>query len=316
MGIFDFFRRSAPPPPPTKGSAKGSKSAKAATAAGKKGSASKGDAPAKVVDKKVVGHAKLVADKRAQAYDRYDAIRALCELKSPDAAEALLKRFTFSIDPSISDAEEKELAFQGIVDAGRMAKVSKTGKELKDPATREALLKEARIRRKKVIRAVTAFCDRAEQLTWPLKILRELLKDDEYAAALCGLLAEHDTEYSRDVQPKTQIIIALEDVVDEAVRVEVERFLEDVNETVRFHAAETTFAQKSEESVPALVKTLASEESVRIKNKIADGMLKAGWVVPEALRDTANQHLRETDGYSVSADGKMVKRVKPPSFFD
>src|SRR4051794_1745927 len=91
LGIFDFLRKSSPPP---------------------------AGAP---VDKKVVGPARIAADKRAQTYDRLEAIQALAEMQSADAAAALLKRFGFSIDPSITDQEEKEIAFQGIVAAGKDA---------------------------------------------------------------------------------------------------------------------------------------------------------------------------------------------------
>src|SRR5689334_15562779 len=65
--------------------------------------------------------AEAAGNKRAQAYDRQEAIQALSALASADAAQALLKRFTFNIDPSITDQEEKELAFDGILKAGKDA---------------------------------------------------------------------------------------------------------------------------------------------------------------------------------------------------
>src|SRR5690606_25078941 len=154
------------------------------------------------------------ADKRAQTYDRVEAIHALAEMKTPEAAAALLKRFSFVIDPSITDAEEKELAFRGILAAG-----------------------------KDVVPAVVEFCTKAEALTWPLKVLKELLDEEEYRDELLDLLERFDTEYARNVEPKIQLVQALEEVVHEDVRESVERFFEDVNETVRFHAVQTTFAQ-------------------------------------------------------------------------
>jgi HEAT repeat protein len=250
VGFFDFLRKSNPPPA---------------------GSA----APS---GKKVVGPAKVVADKRAQTYDRLEALQQLAEMKSSDAAAALLKRFTFVIDPSITDQEEKDIAFQGVVGAGKDA-----------------------------VPAVIEFCAKAEALTWPLKILRELLEDDEYREELMELLGRYDTEYARNVEPKLQIISALEAVVDDDVRETVEPFLEDVNETVRFHAVQTTFAQNNAECIPALVKLLEAEESVRIKNKVAEGLSFRGWVLPEELRAKAAAALRDTSGYSVGPDGKIKK---------
>ncbi|WP_434047319.1 MULTISPECIES: HEAT repeat domain-containing protein [Sorangium] len=248
MGIFDFLRKSNPPA----------------------GGASS--------DKKVAGLAKVVADKRAQTYDRLDAIQSLAAMKSADAAAALLRRFTFSIDPSITDQEEKDLAFRGIVDAGKDA-----------------------------VPAVVEFCLKAEALTWPLKVLREVLDEADCRAELVRLLDRFDTEYARNVEPKQQLIVALGDIKGDDVRLAVERFLEDVNETVRFHAVQTTFSQDNEASVAALVKMLPAEESVRVKNKVAEGLMGRGWTVPAELRASANQALQDSNGFSVGPDGKLRK---------
>lgn len=252
MGIFDFLRggggKSNPPPGPA-------------------------------LDRKVAGPAKVVANKQAQTYDRLEAIQALCEMKTADAAAALLKRFSYSIDPSITDQEEKELCYQGIVDAGEAA-----------------------------VPKVLEYCEKETNLTWPIKVLRELLEDDDYRDELVEMLGRFDTEYQRNVEPKLQILQALEDIVAEEVRTAVEPFLEDVNETVRFHAVQTTFAQGNAESVPALVKLLAAEESVRIKNKVADLMIFRGWAIPSELREKTNEALRDAGGYGVGADGRIQKR--------
>lgn len=251
MGLFDFLKKKSVPP-----------------AAGN---------AAPPVDKKIAGPAKVAGDKRAQTYDRMEALQQLADMRTPDAAAALLKRFTFTIDPSITDAEEKDVAFQGVVSAG-----------------------------KDVVPAVMEFCAKAEALTWPLKVLHELLEDAEYEEKTIELLERFDTEYARNVEPKLQVIQALEDMKSEAVREAVEPFLEDVNETVRFHAVQTTFAQNNPESIAPLVQLLESEESVRVKNKVADGLMFRGWSIPADLRDKTEAALRET-AYSLGADGKVVR---------
>jgi HEAT repeat protein len=254
VGIFDFLKgksaKSAPPP---------------------------GSAPA--VDKKISGPAKVAGDKRAQTYDRLEAIQALAEMRTPEAAAALLKRFTFTIDPSITDQEEKDLTFRGICAAG-----------------------------KDVVPAIVEFCAKAEALTWPLKVLKEVLDEDEYRDELLDLLERFDTEYTRNVEPKLQLIMALEEIVHEDVRESVERFFEDVNETVRFHAVQTTFAQAMPASVGPLIELLAGEESVRVKNKIAEGLLVRGWTIPEGRRDAIADALSDTGGYTIGEGGKIVKR--------
>ena len=253
MGIFDFLKKSSPPP----------------AGGGSGGGAS---------DKKIASLGKVAADKRAQTYDRMEALQALADLKSVEAARALLPRFKFQIDPSITDREEKEVAYQGILAAG-----------------------------KDVVPAVRDFCAKAETLTWPLKVLREILDDDEYRAEILELLDRFDTEYERNVDPKIQTIVALEDVTaDEDVREALERFFEDVNETVRFHALQTTFIHESEASVGAIARMLEAEESVRVKNKIAEGLAQRGWVIPEEERDKVREALGETS-FRLDASGKVAR---------
>ena len=277
MGIFDFLKKSTPPP------------------------AGGGAAP---VDRKVAGPGKVAGDKRAQTYDRIEAIQALAAMRTADAAVALLKRFTFSIDPSITDQEEKDLAFQGIIAAGR----GEVAKLPKDEKEREKALADAQAKKDQVIDSVREFCAKAEQLTWPLKVLRELLDDEEFVAEVAELLERFDTEYARNVEPKVQLIMALEDVVAEEAREAVLPFLEDVNETVRFHAVQTTFAQGEASCVPALVKLLEAEESVRVKNKVAEGLLQRGWSVPSELSDKTREALRDTEIYTLDKTGKVQKR--------
>jgi hypothetical protein len=93
MGLFDLFK------------------------GGAKGGDKKGDKKANAAAK----WAERAGDKRAQNYDRQEAIQALAEMGTPEAATALLKRFTFLIDPSITDQEEKDLAFRGVLRAGKDA---------------------------------------------------------------------------------------------------------------------------------------------------------------------------------------------------
>ncbi len=262
MGLFDFLKKNPPA-----GADKAPK------------------APLTDADKKVAGPGRVAGNKQAQTYDRMEAIHQLSDMKTPEAAAALLKRFTFAIDPSITDQEEKDVAFQGIIAAGVDC-----------------------------VPAVVEFCVKAEQLVWPIKILRELLDDQAYEDELVELLGRFDTEYARNVDPKVQVIQALEEVVSEDVREAVAPFLEDVNETVRFHAVQTTFAQNDAESVPALVKLLEAEESVRVKNKVAEGLLFRGWEIPAELRDAANKALADTSTFGVGPNGKVVKRGTGPRF--
>jgi hypothetical protein len=64
----------------------------------------------------------------------------------------------------------------------------------------------------------------------------------------------------------------------------VEPFLTDVNENVRFHAVGTSFAMRDATACAPLVAALQVEESLRVRNRIATGLVEQGWVVPEGSR--------------------------------
>jgi HEAT repeat protein len=216
-------------------------------------------------------------EKRAQNYDRQEAIQALADLGTPDAVEALLKRFTFHMDPSITDQEEKDAAFKGILRAGDNA-----------------------------IEPVRAFAAKAESLAWPMKIMKELVDGDEYVAELLRWLSRWDTEYAKFIDPKVQILTALEEHRHPQIREGVERFLEDVNEPARFHAVAALLAQEDAAAAPALAHLLGEEESVRIRTKIAEGLAARGWLVPEEERDAVRKAL--PPAFAVDGGGRLTKR--------
>jgi len=157
MGLFDRFKSARPEKPGVKA-----------------------NAAAKWADR---------VEKRVQNYDRQEAIEALAQMGTPEAAEVLLKRFTFHMDPSITDQEEKEAAFRGVLKAGKDA-----------------------------LEPVRAFAAKAESLAWPMKIVRELVDEEEYVGELLRWLSRWDTEYSKFVDAKVQILTALEDHKGPSIR--------------------------------------------------------------------------------------------------
>ncbi|HHH28524.1 MAG TPA: HEAT repeat domain-containing protein [Polyangiaceae bacterium] len=282
MGFFDFFKRS-----------------------------SKDDAPEEeLADKKIASLGKKASDKRSQAYDRDEAIRALIGIGTHEAAVALMKRFKLQVDPSITDQEEKQLAFEGIVSIGRGERgkrVSDAGKDAKEISDDPLTPDEVAELRDAVVAGAKEYCERAENLTWPLKVMRALLDDAAYEKELLELLNRHDTEYTRNVEPKVNLLAAMEEVKTEAIRKAVEEYLDDVNETVRFHAVQTIFDQGDPSSMPALVKMCEQEESVRIKNKVAEGMIEHGWSAPEDLVETFQAAMKDAYEYRVDDDGSVHK---------
>jgi hypothetical protein len=252
MGLFDLFKG-------------GNKSDKGKS----KSESDKASSAAKWAEK--------AGDKRAQNYDRQEAIATLAEMGTAEAAAALLKRFTFTMDPSITDQEEKDGAYNGILYAGKEA-----------------------------IEPVRTFAAKADSLAWPMKILKDLLDEEAYIEELLLWLSRWDTEYAKFIDPKLQILTALEDFKNPRIREAVEPFLEDVNEEARFHAVATTLAQEDQGSIAGLLQCLEQEESFRVKNKVVDGLLLRGWAIPEDARDKTRKVL--PPGFTIDAEGKLRKR--------
>lgn len=217
---------------------------------------------------------KMVSNKLSQNLDREDALVRLGAIATPAAAKVLLTRFNWTLNPSIKDQEEKELAVRGIVAAGDGA-----------------------------LEAIRGYCVRAETLTWPLKALRRVVGDDRYEGELLSLLDEFDTDYMRDPAPKVQLMQALSEFASDDVRVAVEPFLQDLSEDVRFAAVATVLGCKNQDSVESLVAALAEEESLRVKNRICTGLVEQGMSVPLERIDQARGAV--PPGFVIAADGAV-----------
>jgi len=221
-------------------------------------------------------YARLVAEKMSQNYDRQEAIEVLAAQGTAESAAALLKRFSWTMEPSITDQEEKQAAAQGIVAAGDAA-----------------------------LEPLRAYAGRAESLTWPLKVLRQIVAEEGIVDELLGLLDEFDTEYVRNIEPKRQLLAVLEEYPCSEVRQGVEPFLTDISEPIRFAAVTTTFSMDDEGCVPALAEALAEEESLRVRNRIAQGLADRGWKIPEDLRELFVDALPS----DFRLQGEVVRRV-------
>jgi hypothetical protein len=214
-----------------------------------------------------------VADKRGMAPDRWDAIQALIKFDNEEAIDALLVRFTFYVDPTITDQEEKDAVFNAIVAKGGLA-----------------------------LEPLKRFIAKAESLSWPLKMLDRIVSPDEVLSILLELLASMDTEYERDPQRKLQILAELETRRGAQVVERVKPFLEDVHETARFHAVGAVLAQdNAEEAREAMLTALAREESVRIRARALDGFGQRGWSVDPA-------RVALPDAFGLDANGVPRRR--------
>ncbi len=214
------------------------------------------------------------ADKRGMAPDRWEALTALMKIDSEEAIEALVQRFTFYVDPTITDQEEKEAVFNAVVAKGKVS-----------------------------VEPLRRFIRKAESLSWPLKMLDRVASPEEVLAILLELLSTMDTEYERDPQRKLQVLAELETRRGPEVAPAVQPFLQDVHEPARFHAVGAVLAQEDPASLrEALAAALSKEESMRIKARILEGFSRLGLAV------AAGSAGKLPEGFTLDARGVPQRR--------
>jgi hypothetical protein len=71
-------------------------------------------------------------------------------------------------------------------------------------------------------------------------------------------------------------------------------------------AVATLFAQEDSQSAGPLAKVLIEEESVRVKNRVTEGLSARGWPIPEELRDAVRPAIPAQ--FTLDAQGKVRRR--------
>src|SRR5439155_11322027 len=100
----------------------------------------------------------------------------------PEAVGVLMHRFTLTVDPHTTDADEKDHVFQIICELGEQA-----------------------------VGPVKDFLKRSDTASsWALKILEEILPGPEVISIACDELKRLGTEYTRNPEKKTVLMGFLE----------------------------------------------------------------------------------------------------------
>ena len=228
-------------------------------------------------DKTLAKHAERVMDKRGMSPDRFASIEFLCKTGTAESWRAVLPRFNFTVDPTITDREEKQYLYDSIV-----------------------------LHPEESLDAVCELLRTTESLHWPLKILRNISTNERVVSELLKLLENFDTGYARKSERKAELIAALETAHDERITPAILPFLKDFTEDVRFHTVRTLFSQQQNEpSITALIELVVEDDSMRIKTTVVDGFVDQKWTLtPEqAKRVQPMLNSVPTGPWRVSADG-------------
>jgi hypothetical protein len=191
------------------------------------------------------------------------------------AIDGLLRRFSVVADPTIEDEKEKSWVFDALVDIGEKAL----------PSIRTALR-------------------RSESITWVQRILKNIVSNDDYKAEMLSVLEDFDTEYERSPDRKLQTIMALAEIADKEVIEALTRFLEDVDETVRFQTVSALTEKGDEASREPLLKAMCEDESIRVRNEVIDAFARLGWSTT-GFKKRVEEIL--PSGYRMDKSGKIFK---------
>ncbi len=220
--------------------------------------------------------------KYAQSADRMKALEALAADGSEEALYGLLRRFAMMYDKTIEDEQEKEWVFETLCEKGHAAL----------PATRRYLFS-------------------ADSISWPLRLLEKIAASkDEEIAMVEDVLGRHEPGYERDPTKKVQLLAHLGQLKHGKSPSLAAPYLADMNEGVRFAAAEALLRHKNEPVArePLLARfTSDEEESLRIRIKIAEGFADLAWLV-HGFRPGVEKNL--PDGFALDREGRFKRKAR------
>ena len=221
-------------------------------------------------------------NKYAQSPDRLKAMQELRDDGSPEALYALMRRFGMMYDKSIEDEQEKEWAFEWLVEKGESAL----------PALKKYMIS-------------------ADSISWPLRLLDKVVDAKEGRIdVIAEVLARHEPGYERDPTKKIQLLTHLAGLKHVRVPPLVAPYLDDMDEGVRYASVEALLKQTDESIARApLLGLLAKEDSLRLRIRIADGFSELGWPVADRRADIEKML---PDAYQIEAKGPDIRIKKKP----
>lgn len=187
---------------------------------------------------------KKAHNKFTPAEERSAALAGLSEDGSRPAIEALIKRFSFYVEPLTTDEREKDYVYDVLLGRGR-----------------------------DIIPLLIDSIRSCDSLHWQLRLYHELASEEEVLSTLLEIIEGYDTEYEKNPQRKIQIIASLGDWRTERVANVLLRFLEDVDEEVRYQTVQSILKQDPEITRDRLLELALTDDSNRIRDYIVDGFI-------------------------------------------
>ena len=196
---------------------------------------------------------KKAMEKFGPPENRQGAIEELGELRSEAAVDALLMRYTFRVDPGITDDEEKARVLALIVQTGAGA-----------------------------LPAVKRFILGRDEISWPLRALSDLLPEAEVVKFLVEVANKVGREYSRVPEKKVLLLHALSEHKDPSILPAVAPFLEDMNDEVQIAASEVMAKQQDPAGREPLIQHFLKAHdgsNARVREALAGVLADSGFDV-------------------------------------
>jgi hypothetical protein len=194
---------------------------------------------------------KKASNKYGQAQDRQQAIASLAELGTHEAIATMLLRYTFRIEQTIGDEEEKRLVYDELIRLGRSAV---------DP--------------------ILEFLEKQNAPYWPTRALREIVGEEEAVTHLLRIIDAMEAIFDRDVERKIELVSNLREFRDSRVRDKLMELLHDDQEELRVHGIEGLVELGSDEMGDVMIGMLLDEnETQRIRTTILNLIVDRKWKI-------------------------------------
>ncbi|NWG12308.1 MAG: HEAT repeat domain-containing protein [Acidobacteria bacterium] len=208
---------------------------------------------------------------------RVGAMERLAGWKTPEAAAALLRRFTVLVPQASMDHEEKQYTVRLLVEIGWPA-----------------------------VEPILSYLETEAEVTWPVRALREILPRDEFVAALRKVLECLSSAYSRWPEAKAVMIAHLPEDAWEEVGETVRKMLHDDDDDVCIAAADYLVRSGGDEVREHLIQVmLEAAARPRVRGRILDHFCEKEWQV-KGYRKRVEEIIEEP--YYLTAKGTVKRR--------
>lgn len=222
---------------------------------------------------------KALTNMYVQPNEREFIISQLRDDGTEKACQILLTRFSQNAPNTTVDLKEKETVYKSLVLLGKETELDVAGIV------------------KKHLKATE------DRVNWPLKILTDLLTEEQLTEFIVELLSGLDTLYQRDPEKKHELLLRALEHQSPELSQQVIRFFDDANDTVRFAAIRAAFhQQESHEIIDALTTLWLEDDSIRNVKEIAQGFAdNQEWLISKDKIEPISAAM--PDGFAIHSDG-------------